>query len=162
MPDTRISFITPSSTIPEGRIAIVGDGFPVGRELPSVRIGGEPARVVFASTRELGVVVPSSQSGLLTVEVAGIVADTRVEIATPVATGLHQVDNPAVDRDGNLFLTYSGTRGQQVPVSNLSSVARRRTRELLVERHQPHQHGHRPRWPPVRLESLRRRRLSVG
>ena len=33
------------------------------------------------------------------------------------ATGLHQVDNPAFDRDGNLYVTYSGTRGQQVPVS---------------------------------------------
>ena len=35
----------------------------------------------------------------------------------PLATGLHQVDNPAFDRDGNLYVTYSGTRGQQVPVS---------------------------------------------
>jgi sugar lactone lactonase YvrE len=38
-------------------------------------------------------------------------------VGTVVATGLHQVDSPAVDRDGNLFVTYSGTRGQQVPVS---------------------------------------------
>src|SRR5262249_32835450 len=35
----------------------------------------------------------------------------------PFATGLHQVDNPVFDRDGNLYVTYSGTRGQQVPVS---------------------------------------------
>src|SRR5436309_1967252 len=33
------------------------------------------------------------------------------------AAGLHQVDNPIFDRDGNLYVTYSGTRGQQVPVS---------------------------------------------
>ena len=33
------------------------------------------------------------------------------------ATGVHQVDNPAFDREGNLYVTYSGTRGQQVPVS---------------------------------------------
>ena len=30
---------------------------------------------------------------------------------------LHQVDNPVIDRSGNVYLTYSGTRGQQVPVS---------------------------------------------
>src|SRR5262249_14377555 len=32
-------------------------------------------------------------------------------------TGLHQVDNPVFDAAGNLYVTYSGTRGQQVPVS---------------------------------------------
>src|SRR5207247_5146681 len=40
-----------------------------------------------------------------------------IEVAAPFATGLHQVDNPVFDRDGNLYVTYSGTRGQQVPVS---------------------------------------------
>ncbi len=33
------------------------------------------------------------------------------------ATGLHQVDNPVFDREGNLFVTYSGSRGQEAPVS---------------------------------------------
>ncbi len=33
------------------------------------------------------------------------------------ATGLHQVDSPVFDRAGNLYVTFSGTRGQQVPVS---------------------------------------------
>ena len=27
------------------------------------------------------------------------------------------MDNPVFDRDGNLYVTYSGTRGQEVPVS---------------------------------------------
>ena len=40
-----------------------------------------------------------------------------IDLAGPFATGLHQVDNPVFDRDGNLYVTYSGTRGQQVPVS---------------------------------------------
>ena len=40
-----------------------------------------------------------------------------VDVAAPFANGLHQVDNPIFDRDGNLYVTYSGTRGQQVPVS---------------------------------------------
>ena len=39
-----------------------------------------------------------------------------VDVAAPFATGLHQVDNPVFDRDGNLYVTFSGTRGQQVPV----------------------------------------------
>ena len=40
-----------------------------------------------------------------------------MEVAATFATGLHQVDNPVIDRDGNLYVTYSGTRGQEVPVS---------------------------------------------
>jgi sugar lactone lactonase YvrE len=40
-----------------------------------------------------------------------------LQIAAPIATGLHQVDNPVFDDAGNLYVTYSGTRGQQVPVS---------------------------------------------
>lgn len=40
-----------------------------------------------------------------------------VNIGVPVATGLHQVDNPAIDRRGELYFTYSGARGEDVPVS---------------------------------------------
>ena len=40
-----------------------------------------------------------------------------VEIGAPIATGLHQVDNPVFDRDGNLYVTFSGSRGQQAPVA---------------------------------------------
>jgi sugar lactone lactonase YvrE len=47
------------------------------------------------------------------------VAGTTVllDVGVPLATGLHLVDSPVFDRDGNLFVTYSGTRGQQAPVS---------------------------------------------
>jgi sugar lactone lactonase YvrE len=40
-----------------------------------------------------------------------------VAVGTLWATGLHQVDNPVFDQDGNLFVTYSGSRGQEAPVS---------------------------------------------
>ena len=49
--------------------------------------------------------------------IEGVAGETPlVEVAASFATGLHQVDNPVFDRDGNLYVTYSGTRGQQVPV----------------------------------------------
>jgi len=52
------------------------------------------------------------------VSVAGLPGEVAfLEVAAPFATGLHQVDNPVFDREGNLYVTYSGTRGQQVPVS---------------------------------------------
>ena len=40
-----------------------------------------------------------------------------LEVGAPLAKGLHQVDNPVFDREGNLYVTYSGSRGQEVPVS---------------------------------------------
>jgi len=40
-----------------------------------------------------------------------------IEVAVPVADNLHPVTNPAVDRQGNLYVTFSGSRGQKVPVS---------------------------------------------
>src|SRR6478752_5347981 len=34
-----------------------------------------------------------------------------------IATGVHQVDNPLIGADGNVYATYSGTRGQEATVS---------------------------------------------
>jgi sugar lactone lactonase YvrE len=50
--------------------------------------------------------------------VAEAVGETAyVEIGSPLATGLHQVDSPAFDAAGNLYVTFSGSRGQQGPVA---------------------------------------------
>lgn len=117
MPTPRISHVTPGCTIPGGRITLHGADFPVGLSRPDVLIGDEPARVVFASSTELGVVVSPLVSGALPVRVAGEETGATVQVAAPIANGLHQVDSPAVDRLRTVYLTYSGTRGQQVPVS---------------------------------------------
>jgi sugar lactone lactonase YvrE len=120
MPATSTSAIHPQRAIEGGRVDIAGTSFGVGEEaLPEVRIGGQRARVVFASASRLGVIVPAGlDGGQAMVQVAPEHAPAGfVDIAVPFATGLHQVDNPVFDRDGNLYVTYSGTRGQQVPVS---------------------------------------------
>jgi sugar lactone lactonase YvrE len=98
----------------------VGDGFAAdGPCPPEVRIGDAPARVVYASSTRIAVIVPSGlEAGASPIRVGGVSGETAfVEIAAPFASGLHQVDSPVFDRDGNLYVTYSGTRGQQVPVS---------------------------------------------
>ena len=40
-----------------------------------------------------------------------------VQIAVPISDNLHPITGPAVDSEGNIFVTFSGTRGQKVPVS---------------------------------------------
>jgi sugar lactone lactonase YvrE len=121
MPFCHIAAIQPSRAIEGGRVTILGSGFDVnGAELPDVRFGGERARVVFASPSRLIALVPPGlgESGRVPVSVSGSNGSApAVEIATRFATGLHQVDNPVFDRAGNLYVTYSGTRGLQVPVS---------------------------------------------
>jgi sugar lactone lactonase YvrE len=116
---SRVTAIHPPCAIEGGRLILEGV-FPAGGPPPDVRIGGERARVVRASSSSIAVLVPSGlvESRQTEVRVEGVAGDpVFLEIAAPLATGLHQVDNPAFDRAGNLFVTYSGTRGQQVPVS---------------------------------------------
>jgi sugar lactone lactonase YvrE len=117
----RVSAIHPPCAIEGGRITIEGTGFPVdGPSLPKVEVGDQPARLVYASSTQLAAIVPAGlDGGRVAVRVAGASDETwlSVDIAGALATGLHQVDNPIFDRDDNLYVTYSGTRGQQVPVS---------------------------------------------
>src|SRR5258706_5170504 len=117
----RVAAIHPRCAIEGGRITIEGTGFPVdGPALPEVRVGDQPARLVYASSTQLAAIVPPGlEGGRTPVRVAGASDETwlSVDIAGALATGLHQVDNPIFDRDNNLYVTYSGTRGQQVPVS---------------------------------------------
>src|ERR1051325_11975931 len=120
MSASRVTGISPLQAIEGGRISIEGDGFVVdGPALPEVRIGAAPARVVYASPTRLSVIVPSGlEAGRAPVRIAGVPGATAfIDIAGPFATGLHQVDSPVFDRAGNLYVTFSGTRGQQVPVS---------------------------------------------
>jgi sugar lactone lactonase YvrE len=117
---SRVTAVRPAWAIEGGRIVIEGTGFPLDRpRLPDVQIGGITARVVSASSSSLGVIVPSGlESGATPIRIEGVAGETLfIDLAAPFATGLHQVDNPVFDSEGNLYVTYSGTRGQQVPVS---------------------------------------------
>ncbi len=96
-----------------------GAGFPIeGPRLPEVRVGPLEARVVRASPTALSVIVPEGVGGGTTaVRLADLPGETAfLEVGRPLATEIHQVDNPAFDRAGDLYVTISGRRGQTVPV----------------------------------------------
>lgn len=97
----------------------MGDHLMPDGVVPEVRLGDEGVRVEYASSRTLRVRVPSTNpGGLLPLRVGhGTGRTVLVEIGRPAATGLNQVDSPAFDPEGRLYVTYSGSRGQQVPVS---------------------------------------------
>jgi sugar lactone lactonase YvrE len=119
-PRDRVTSIQPAQAVQGGRVTIFGTDFPVREpRLPEVRIGDIPARIVRASSTSLAVIVPEGvDGGTRPIRIEGLPGETVfVEIGTELATGLHQVDNPVFDREGNLYVTYSGARGQEVPVS---------------------------------------------
>jgi sugar lactone lactonase YvrE len=111
--------VSPHWAVPGARITLRLSQFDVeGERLPEVRIGAIPARVVFASPRSVCVVVPEGLAAChAEVTVEGIAGSGDLEVAAPSATEIHQVDNPVFDTEGNLYLTFSGARGQRVPVS---------------------------------------------
>lgn len=120
MSQSRVSAVRPYRAIEGGRIDVHGADLPALGGEPLVHIGDHAARVVFASSSRIGVIVPSGTglSGAVPVRIAGVPGETAiVQVAAPFATGLHQVDSPVFDSEGNLYVTFSGTRGQQVPVS---------------------------------------------
>jgi sugar lactone lactonase YvrE len=116
---SRIAAVRPLWAVEGGRVTITGSGFVVDPVLPRVSIGGAPARLSTASTSELTAIVPAGLDGGHTpVRVQDAPGETAyVEIGAPLATGLHQVDSPVFDRAGNLYVTFSGSRGQQGPVA---------------------------------------------
>jgi sugar lactone lactonase YvrE len=116
----RVAAVLPVWAIEGGRISIEGAQFPVNdTQIPRVHIGDARARVVYASSTKISMLVPAGlEGGRTPVRIDGVQGEVPlIEIAPPLATGLHQVDNPVFDLAGNLYVTFSGTRGQQVPVS---------------------------------------------
>jgi sugar lactone lactonase YvrE len=100
-------------------VALVGTHFPLPLEgPPHVLIDTADARVVAASPRAIRVVVPADAlGGHATVRVDELPGEAaRLEIARVLANDLHQVDSPAFDRAGRLYVTQSGGRDTKVPV----------------------------------------------
>jgi len=124
-----ISSIRPLRAVEGGRVTIHGSAFPSDR-LQTIPLGETQARVAFASSRRLVLTVPEDiEGGPTPVKIPGAPGETAyVSVGAKWATGLHQVDNPVFDAHGNLFVTYSGSRGQEAPVS-IFRVTRDGTRE---------------------------------
>jgi sugar lactone lactonase YvrE len=117
---TRIAALRPPLAIEGGRVSIDGGPFSVTHdEFPLVRVGSEPARTVWAGrSRVVFAVPPGVGGGAQSVRIDQVPGETAfLETGTRVATGLHQVDSPVIDAAGTVYLTYSGSRGQQSPVS---------------------------------------------
>jgi len=132
----RIEQIAPRAAIPGGEIAVRGSGFAEnGNTRPLVRFGDLTGSLMMSSTNRLVVRVPEGvTSGDVTVDTGRAVsAPVSVAVGLSIAEGLHPVANPAVDAAGNIFSTFSGSRGQKVPVSVYKVDNNRSMRPFLTD-----------------------------
>src|SRR5687768_9461210 len=114
----QVTSVEPLFACEGGRVTIRGRDLWTGEGQPRLRLGEVDVRVSAASSTSLTFRVPGETgSGPMPIRIESDTDLGFLEIARPVATGLHQVDSPAFDREGRLYVTYSGSRGQQVPVS---------------------------------------------
>ena len=116
----ELTGLDPLRVVEGGRLWLRGSGLPVPtRHEELCTIGGVPTRAVFAAPDRMAVEIPSGlEGGRTEVKVPWLPGATLyVDVAVLLATGLHQVDSPAIDRQGRVYVTYSGSRGQQAPVS---------------------------------------------
>jgi sugar lactone lactonase YvrE len=116
----RIEAVVPSAALPGGEVRIIGSGLrPQDLKRPRVEFGGIEGSVVVSSDQFLVARVPEGAlSGPVVVATDGHLSNPHeVSVAIPIAENVHPVTNPAIDREGNIYVTFSGSRGQKVPVA---------------------------------------------
>jgi sugar lactone lactonase YvrE len=119
-PAPHIDRVTPIAAMPGGEIAIYGQHLdPHGPHIPRATIGDVSVPVVLSRPTRATIRIPEgSISGDLIFRRSPTESNPiSLRVAVPMAENLHPVANPAVDADGNVYATVSGTRGQAVPVS---------------------------------------------
>lgn len=114
----KIASVSPVAAIVGGEFQVRGDGLFPG-EKPRVHFGDVSAPIIVGSQTYLMVRVPENATvGELVVNAGEQNAATySCGIGIQIADSLHPVGNPAIDKFGNIYTTFSGSRGQKTPVS---------------------------------------------
>jgi sugar lactone lactonase YvrE len=114
----KIASVEPQAAIAGGELHIRGEHLAVAGT-PVVKVGNQSARLVVAGDAYIIARVPESAIlGELVVSSGDLNSEIyEIHIGIKIADSLHPVANPAVDRSGNVFTTFSGSRGQKAPVS---------------------------------------------
>ena len=113
-----IETIEPAAAITGGELHIRGEHLAAAGR-PVVKLGDKSAHLVIAGDSYIIARVPDSAVvGDLVVSTGSLESNLfETHVGIQVADSLHPVANPAVDSEGNLYSTFSGSRGQKSPVS---------------------------------------------
>ncbi len=114
----QIAQVSPVAAIAGGEFQIQGRGFAKSSR-PRVTIGEVAAPVIIGSDSFMIVRVPDGVSeGELVVQNGEQSSQAwTCDIGIQIAESLHPVTNPSVDTFGNVYTTFSGSRGQKVAVA---------------------------------------------
>jgi sugar lactone lactonase YvrE len=116
----RIEAVHPGAALPGGEVRITGTSLhPPELRRPRVRFGEIEGSVLISSNEFLVARVPAgAASGPIVVSTNGHSSNPhQIKVAVQIAENLHPVTNPALDAEGNIYATFSGSRGQKVPVA---------------------------------------------
>src|SRR5579863_5106858 len=116
----HIEAVVPDAALPGGEVRITGKGLrPQDFRQPNVRFGQVEGAVVVSADEFLVARVPfGAASGPVIVSANGQASNAQpIRVAALIAENLHPVTNPALDAEGNVYVTFSGSRGQKVPVA---------------------------------------------
>ena len=120
----HLESLSPPAAMTGGEVELRGSGL-LGAVLPRVTV--DDAEAVLSLSRPVRAVIQIPEgktSGAVVLVRDGRASNAlQLRVAVPMAAELHPVANPAVDAEGNVYATFSGERGQSVPVS-IYSVAR--------------------------------------
>ena len=114
----QIAQVTPHAAIAGGELQIRGKGF-AKADRPRVTIGDVAASIVIGSDSFIIARVPEgATAGELVIETGDQASESwACDVGVLIAESLHPVTSPAVDSFGNIYTTFSGSRGQKVPVA---------------------------------------------
>jgi hypothetical protein len=123
----HLTHVIPNAAMPGGEVEVHGTNLgpfapsasaPIS-QLPHATLGDVPAPITLSRPTRATLRIPEgSISGELLLHRAATSSNPLpLRIAVPMAENLHPVANPAVDAQGNVYATVSGSRGQTVPVS---------------------------------------------
>lgn len=132
----KIESVKPAAALPGGEVTIKGSGFSVRNHArPQVQFGSAEGNLVLAAEDMLIARVPDGAAGGAVRVRMGSVESAPYPIAlgVQVADNLHPVASPAVDASGNIYVTFSGHRGQKVPVSLYKVSANHTVKPFLTE-----------------------------
>jgi len=116
----KIESVKPPAALPGGEIFIRGSGFASRNHIrPHVQFGTTEGSLMMASENLLIARVPDGAGGGAVRVCLGTVESSPfpLSLGRQIVDNLHPVGNPAVDAEGNIYVTFSGQRGQKVPVS---------------------------------------------
>jgi hypothetical protein len=113
-----ITGVQPEAAITGGELHIRGRNF-ANSGRPSVRLGPQAAHLIVAGDSYIIARVPEAALvSDLSVSSGALESDLHhPHIGIQIADSLHPVANPAIDAEGNIYSTFSGSRGQKSPVS---------------------------------------------